>query len=268
MQSQAIAWSAFKVVVDNQTTVELPAHYKSPLATGFTYYETKDIEGHGGPAISLYDNVANAKGVLYKVKGVDTADPAPTEVAEGTAITTTTAEYYVVYTYDEASNDGSIAKLDGSVNYNIGVKGKGFLSLNRGRNNRPAVIPTAKVDPEMLASPDFSYVDNPGNSIGTYWNDGNNKNTRDSTESKFYFIFKFEGKDPYHIVVQTSYERNYTYIEKNEGTSDFVYKWYKGSVLMAAGTGNAYLTSDDHVQYTTPWVNKAPQTRQALLLTQ
>ena len=27
---------AFKVVVDNQTTVELPAHYKSPLATGFT----------------------------------------------------------------------------------------------------------------------------------------------------------------------------------------------------------------------------------------
>lgn len=250
---------AFKIVVDNQSTVELPAHYKSPLAIGFTYYKPEDIEGHGGSAVSLYDGVASRKGVLYKVKGVDTADPAPTTVAEGTAITTNTAEYYVVYTYDEASNDGSIAKLDGSVNYNIGVKGKGFLSLNRGRNNRPAVIPTAKVDPEMLASPDFSYVDNPGNNIGTYWNDGNNKNTRDSTESKFYFIFKFEGKDPYHIVVRTSYARDYTFIEKNEdGDKVFVYKWYKEAALMAKTTGNAYLASDDHIRYKTVYNSANP----------
>ena len=34
---------AVKVVVDNQTTVELPAHYKSPLATGFKYYKPEDI---------------------------------------------------------------------------------------------------------------------------------------------------------------------------------------------------------------------------------
>ena len=250
---------AFKIVVDNQSTVELPAHYKSPLATGFTYYKSEDIIGHGSSAISLYDGVASRKGVLYKVKGVDTADPAPTSVAEGTAITTNTAEYYVVYTYNEASNDGSIAKLDGSVNYNIGVKGKGFLSLNRGRNNRPAVIPTAKVDPEMLASPDFSYVENPGNNIGTYWNDGNNKNTRDSTESKFYFIFKFEGKDPYHIVVRTSYARDYTFIEKNEdGDKAFVYKWYKEAALMAKTTGNAYLASDDHIRYKTVYNSANP----------
>lgn len=246
---------AFKIVVDNQSNVELPAHYKSPLATGFTYYKPEDIEGHGGSAISLYDGVATAKGVRYKVKGVDTADPAPTAVTEGTTITTNTAEYYVVYTYN-ASN--TIAQLDGSVNYNIGVKGKGFLSLNRGRNNRPAVIPTAKVDPEMLASQDFSYVDNPGNSIGTYWKDGNNKNKQSDVESQFFFIFKFEGKDPYHIVLRTSYERNITYIEKNEGTSTFVYKWYKGSALMAASGANAYLASDDHIQYTTLWVDGDP----------
>ena len=202
---------AVKVVVDNQSTVELPAHYKSPLIAnnGFTYYTPSDLTGHGSSAESLYDGVSGRKGVLYDVKA------SPTPVAEGTAITTNTAEYYVVYTYSEAANDGSIAKLDGTVNYNIGVKGKGFLSLNRGRNNRPAVIPTAKADPEMLASPDFSYVDKPGNNIGTYWSDGNNKNTRDSTESKFFFLFKFEGKDPYHIVVRTSYARDYTFIEKN-----------------------------------------------------
>ena len=251
---------AFKVVVDNQSTVELPAHYKSPLiASGnFKYYKPEDINS-GGSAISLYDDVTDSKGVLYKVKGVDTEDPAPTAVAEGTAITTSTAEYYVVYTYNEAANDGSIAKLDGSVNYNIGVKDKGFLSYNRGRNNRPAVVPTAKVDPEMLASPDFSYVENPGNSITTYWSDGNNKNTRDSTESKFFFGFKFEGKDPYHIVVRTSYERNYTYIEQNDDKKgDFVYKWYKGGALFASGTGNNYIASDDHIRYTQTWVNGDP----------
>ena len=251
---------AFKVVVDNQSTVELPAHYKSPLiASGnFKYYKPEDINS-GGSAISLYDDVTDSKGVLYKVKGVDTEDPAPTAVAEGTAITTSTAEYYVVYTYNEAANDGSIAKLDGSVNYNIGVKDKGFLSYNRGRNNRPAVVPTAKVDPEMLASPDFSYVENPGNSITTYWSDGNNKNTRDSTESKFFFGFKFEGKDPYHIVVRTSYARNYTYIEQNDDKKgDFVYKWYKGGALFASGTGNNYIASDDHIRYTQTWVNGDP----------
>lgn len=239
---------AVKIIVDKQTTVELPAHYKSPLAENFTYYEPKDITGHGGSAVSLYDGVATWKGVLYEVKA------SPTPVAEGTAITGSTAEYYVVYTY-KTSN--TIAKLDGTVNYNIGVKGKGFLSLNRGRNNRPAVIPTAKVDAVMLASEDFSYVANPGNGIGTYWSSGDNKNIQAEVGSQFFFGFKFEGNDPYHIIVRTSYNRNYTYIEKNEdGDKAFVYKWYKEAALMAAGAGtnvNAYLSSDDHIRYKTTY---------------
>ena len=246
---------AVKVVVDNQFTVELPAHYKSPLATGFTYYKPDGITGHGSSAVSLYDDVDSRKGILYKVNGEDTPEDTSddaTPVLEGSApYNNNTAEYYVVYTYN-ASN--TIAKLDGSVNYNIGVKGKGFLSLNRGRNNRPAVIPTAKADAEMLASEDFSYVDKPGNNIATFWDNGKNK--REDIESKFFFGFKFEGNDPYHIIVRTSYNRDITYIEKNEGTQDFVYKWYKGAALMTAGAGdktNAYLASDDHVQYTTPY---------------
>jgi hypothetical protein len=171
---------ALKVVVDNVDQVGLPAHYKSPLATGFTYYKASDITKDKNSA-AIYDNNGSTKGVRHKVKGVDTADPAPTPVAEGTGITET--DYYVIYTYN-ASN--TIAKLDGSVRYNIKIKNKGFLAYNRGRNNRPAVIPTAKADPEMLASMDFSYVENPGNSIGTYWSDGNNKNSRDSRSSWYY----------------------------------------------------------------------------------
>ena len=247
---------AFKITVYDQTAVQLPDHYKSPLATGFTYYESKYITGHGSKTTTqLYQDVNTAKAILYQVKGEDTpgdtSDDA-TPVAEGAAITATKADYYVVYTYN-ASN--TIAKLDGSVSYNIGVKGKGFLSLNRGRNNRGAVIPTAKVNPEMLASEDFSYVDNPGHSIGTYWNDANNKNTRSLVESKFFFGFKFEGKDPYHIILRTTYNKDTTYIEKNEGTDPavFVYKWYKGAALMAKSGNNAYISSDDHVQYTTLW---------------
>ncbi|MBR2244743.1 MAG: hypothetical protein IJ888_08480 [Prevotella sp.] len=231
---------AVKIIVD-QTAVELPAHYKSPLAENFKYYETKDITGHGGSAVSLYDDVATCKGVLYEVKGD------ATEVKEGSAITGSTAEYYVVYTY-KTSN--TIAKLDGTVNYNIGVKGKGFLSLNRGRNNRPAVIPTAKVDAVMLASEDFSYVANPGNGIGTYWSSGDNKNVQADVESQFFFGFNFVGQDPYNIIIRTSYNRDITFIEKNEGTTNFVYKWYKGAALMAKGDGNVYLASDDHKQYT------------------
>lgn len=243
---------AVKVVVDNQNTVELPAHYKSPLAENFTYYEPKDIDGHGAKAVSLYAN-GPTKGVLYEVKGGAKA------VAEGTAITSNSPEYYVVYTY-KTSN--TIVQLDGSQKYNIGVKNKGFLSLNRGRNNRPAVVPLAKVDAEMLTSEDFTFIDNPGAGISTYWADGNNKNSRDSAESKFFFGFAFEGKDPYHIVLRTSYARNYTYIEKNEdGDKAFVYKWFKGAVLMTKTTGNAYLSSDAHIRYKTKYVEGEPNTQ-------
>ena len=245
---------AIKVVVNNQTTVELPAHYKSPLAENFYYFTPSEVN-HGDfseTAQSLYDN-GPAKGVLYKIKA------SPDTTAELTPITTQTAEFYVTYTYNA---DNTIAKLDGSVNYNIGVKNKGFLSLNRGRNNRPAVVPTGKVNEQMLTARDFSYIANPGAGIGTYWQSGDNKNVKEEVESQFFFGFKFEGEDPYHIVLRTSYAKNITYIEwheeaKTRSDKEYVYKWYKGGALMANGTGNAYLTSDDHITFTTPWVDGA-----------
>lgn len=238
---------AIKVVADNQTTVELPAHYKSPLATGFTYYAPSEITI--GSKIQLYTNNNNTKGTLYDVKAT------PTATAEGTVIAGTTAEYYVVYTYNESN---TIAKLDGSVSYNIATmnkdrgvyKDKGFISYNRGRNNRPAVVPTAKVDPEMLASPDFMKIESPGAGIATYWQSGDNKNKKEDVESQFHFIFQFEGKDPYNIIIRNTYNRDYTYIEKNDdGDKKFVYKWYKGGQLFSVGTANSYIASDIHKRY-------------------
>ena len=267
MKPEITGWrlEAVKVVAKNQTTVELPAEYKSPLATGFTYYNASDITKYSsGTPQSLFAN-GPVKGVLYKVTGEDTPSTAddPTPVTEGTNISGSTAEYYVIYTYN-ASNE--IAQLDGSVKYNIRTKYKdnkewkdrGFFALNRGRNNRPAVLPTDNVDPEMLASEDFMVAPVTGTGVSTYWKDNNNKNKEADVAGQFHFMFKFEGVDPYNIIIRTTYNRPYTYIEKNEGTNDFVYKWYKEASLFAVTTGNAYIASDEHKKYKTAYNSGNP----------
>ena len=128
--------------------------------------------------------------------------------------------------------------------------------MNRGRNNRPAVLQSANINPEMLSSEDFMVAPVTGTSVSTYWVSGDNKNLRDSTESKFHFMFKFEGVDPYNIIIRTTYNRPYTYIEKNDGTNNFVYKWYKEASLFAVSSGNnCYIASDEHRKYKTAWVD-------------
>ena len=151
---------AAKITV-TQSKVELPAEYKSPLATNFRYYSKSDVNVSAS-AVKIFENYNNLKGFHYQVKGIDTADPTPSPVAEGTTPPEGKVDYYVIYDYNEAN---SIVQLDGSVKYNIHTKGrskttdpfknKGFMALNRGRNNRPAIIPTDRVNPEMLASEDF-----------------------------------------------------------------------------------------------------------------
>ena len=242
---------AFQVTVNNWSTVDMPSQYKSPLATGFTYYKPEDVLKYG--PIQLYTNTnTNTKGRYYDIDG------SATPVSASLPIEGNTAEYYVIYTYN-ASN--SIAQLDGSVKYNIHTKGrskttdpfknKGFMALNRGRNNRPAVLPTANVDPEMLSSDDFMRVSVAGTSISTYWSDANNKNDTALTKSRFFFQFKFEGLDPYHIVLRTAYAKDTTYMEENNNLSPtkFVYKGYKEGSLFAVKTANAYIASDEHIRY-------------------
>lgn len=234
---------AVKVVVNGQTQLELPAHFKSPLADNFTYYAVSDVT-KSGSAVKLFDETNNShKAFTYEVKG------GATPVAEKKDLSGSKAEYYVVYTYN-ASN--TIAQLNGSVKYNIGVKSKGFFSLNRGRNNRPAAMPKDKVNAEMLASEEFVYINNPGSGIATYW-DGkaDQKNKKEDIESQFHFIFQFEGVDPYNIIIRTAYDKNTTYIEKNDNSNpaEFVYKYYKESSFFTNGTAKGYFASDEHRHY-------------------
>ena len=54
---------AFKVTVNNQTTLGLPAQYKSPLATGFTYYSISDPNiTKSGSAVTLFEITVASKG--------------------------------------------------------------------------------------------------------------------------------------------------------------------------------------------------------------
>ena len=245
---------AFKVTIKNQSQLELPAAYKSPLATGFTYYAAEDVT-KSASAVKLFDATNNQnKAYYYTINGGASA------VTEGASLSGSTAEYYVVYTYNTSN---TIAKLDGSVKYNIKAIGydnkgveleKGFFAYNRGRNNRPAVLPKGKVDPEMLASEDFMKVDVSGTSVGSYWSSGDNKNKEAITGSKFHFMFEFVGSDPYNIIIRTAYAKDTTYIEKNDNSNnEFVYKFYKEGSLFSNGTANTYFASDEHRHYNYPY---------------
>lgn len=248
---------AFKVTIKGQSQLELPAQYKSPLATGFTYYATGDVT-KSASAVKLFDATNNSnKAYIYEVKG----DAKP---IEDTDLPAGTAEYYVVYTYN-SSNE--IAQLDGSVKYNIKAKGydkgkdveKGFFAYNRGRNNRPAVLPKTIVDPEMLASEDFMKVDVSSTKVSPYWSSGDNKNKEALTGSKFHFMFEFIGSDPYNIIIRTAYAKDTTYIEKNDNSNnEFVYKFYKEGSLFSNGTANTYFASDEHRHYNKAYNSSLP----------
>ena len=239
---------AFKITVTGQSKLELPAQYKSPLVGSFTYYAASDVT-MSTSSVKLFDATNNSnKAYYYTINGGASA------VAEGTTLSGSKAEYYVVYTYN-ASN--TIAQLDGSVKYNIKAKGydkgkeveKGFFAYNRGRNNRPAVLPKTIVDAEMLASEDFMKVDVSSTKVAPYWSNGDNKNKEALTSSKFHFMFEFVGNDPYNIIIRTAYAKDTTYIEKNDNSSEFVYKYYKEGSLFANGTANTYIASDEHRHY-------------------
>ena len=168
---------------------------------------------------------------------------------------TVISDIYVTYEYNP---DNTIAKLDGSRTYNIKLGDYGFLALNRGRNNRPAVIPAAKIadHPEYLTSEEFVEISHDPNkqdipetnSVQGYWKD-DPYNTRSEVAYQFHFLFKYYGLDPYNITISSAYNTDKYYIEKY-GNNSIVKKWYKGSSLFAQNTATAFISSDDNKEYT------------------
>ena len=230
---------ALRVIVDNGTQVELPAHFKSPLAENFTYWAS-DTVTKSTNAEKLYPHNGTSA-FTYTFTG-------STPIPAGTAVTKN-CDIYVTYTY---KTDNTVAKLDGSKTYNIYIRG-GFLAYNRGRNNRPAVVPEKYVTTGQLANEDFVKVDlTDGKSgITTYWSSGDNKNPKAEVESQFNFLFTYEGSDPYNITIRSKYgNETACFVEKNIDDSKFVNKYYKGAALYAHQNDNIFLSSDQHKKYT------------------
>ena len=244
-------WSteAIKVTVDNVTTPELPAHYQSPLATNFQYYAETSVKKYGdGTAQKIYANSANTY-ILYKIKDGEKPLSANSPI-------TSNCDIYVTYAYN-ASN--GIAKLDGSESYNILVTPQGqgqesrFLAYNRGRNNRPASIGTSIVSPEQVSSSDFTKVDIPKNyGITTWWNGGLNNEAE--IGSQFYFMFKFQGEDPYNISIMTAYTGDKYFVDNDNNK---VRDYYRGGTLFGIKTEKMFFTSDIDVKYTTVYNSDA-----------
>ena len=233
---------AIRTIVDDGRFVELPSNFKSPLAKNFTYYASTDVTSYS--ATTIYAN-NSTKYILYTING------GATPLVEGAAITSN-CDIYVTYDYDE---DNTIAKLDGSKTYNIAL-GDGFVAYNRGRNNRPAVIPKQYVSAEQLISEDFVYVDVSKVTSGTispYYTTA--QNPPEKTRSQFYFRFKYLGKDPYNITIITAFPDTYNewYAEKENYDAKWVRKYYKGAVLFGQTTSTMFFSSEVDQKYTTAY---------------
>ena len=184
-----------------------------------------------------------------------------TTLNEGAPIGTHT-EIYVTYEYDP---DNTIAKLDGSVAYNISMYSgtdpskKGFLALNRGRNNRLTIVPASKVSSSDLISDDFVKIDVSDTDMKTYWQSGDNWNDKNVVASNFHFLFRYIGEDPYNITICTDYHLDTYYIEKFANDIGQVNKYYKGSTIYFAPKQNnaeLFITSDVDVKYKTVSTDK------------
>ena len=243
---------AIRVVVNNVTTWgELPADYQSPLAHNFKYYESSNVvKSANAENMYAYAGAKN-KSYYYTITN-ESSTVTPNPEANLTGDT----DIYVTYEYNSAN---TIADLSGQKEYNLTMSG-GFWAYNRGRNNRIAVIKESLdlVKSEDLASEDFvqyPYTNDkiPGTDIKTYWSSNDNKNPRDKVGGQFHFIFKFQGSDPYNIIIGTAYNKNHAYIEKHGSENSQRYKWYKEGHLFrpsSDGTG-FFMSSDDHWEYTT-----------------
>ena len=233
---------AIRVIVDDATTVGLPPHFMSPLAENFKYYASANVtrqtaSNFTNPQNTYFDGNGRAQIYQYMTTKYDlyaiTTD-SPINPADYTI--SSDQDIYVTYTY---KTDNTIAKLDGSQHYNIKL-GDRFLCFNRDRANRPGAILASNLTEENLTSNDFTYVAKPGFNNNTHHN--------------FHFRFKFEGNDPYNIVLRTSYNGDATFMESDKALNKKVKKYYRGASLFLQGkqdaSNNMWLASDDEIQYT------------------
>ena len=198
-----------------ESTVGLPAQFKSPLAKNFRYWKK---------ATSTYDylydyannnKIVSSKYYIYQCEPANAYACLSEEITnpEGTSTDDVGFPNDIYVTYDYV-NDGEsegykndFLELNGLTDYNVTVNISGkqrFMCFNRSRNNRVANALASALTGEQLVSDDFVVPDNTGSKLGWSWGSWG--------PIGLHLGFKFEGNDPYNITIMTSYQGNEVHV--------------------------------------------------------
>lgn len=236
-----------------ESTIGLPAQFKSPLATNFQYWKTATSTYD-----KLYDSGSGSKIIttklyIYQCTAENSYACLSGEI-ENPGTTSSDADgipddIYVTYDY---IGDNDTLNLNETTPYNVSLISSGkqkFMCYNRSRNNRVANAVAGALSGEHLASDDFVIPEE-----GT----GNNQlgfNYGKWGPIGVFLGFKFGGQDPYNFTIVTSYAGNELHITDkitnvdNTGTI----KPYAGSTLMAkVGNNSLWFDCSNNRHYKLP----------------
>ena len=229
------------VCTSTSTTVELPETFKSPLLkdAAYHYYLASDVT-ITSQATVYANNPTNLD--LYQISASPTDKKGDT-VADGTHI-------YVVYDYDGTSTTctekGVELKLDGTEKYSIQLSKDRFLAYNRDRGNRITAPLDSKVNNGDGVYDRSQYFTRTKTKI--FEDHIVNLTSADgvSITGNLYFLFKLQGGDPYHIIIQNGYTQahdNWTY------TQNDLMKNPDDGILYGTINNNMWLQNEDHLTY-------------------
>ena len=230
------------VCTSTSTTVELPEAFKSPLLkdAAYHYYLASDVTITS--QATVYANNPT-KLDLYQINTTPTEKKGAT-VEDGTHI-------YVVYDYDRSNATycttmGQNLNLNGGVKYSIEISKDRFLAYNRDRGNRITAPMDSKVNNGDGVYDRSQYFTRTKTKM---FEDHIVKLTSDdgvSIPGNLYFLFKLQGGDPYHIIIQNGYtyaHDNWTYTQNN------LMKNPDDGILYGTINNNMWLQNEDHLTY-------------------
>ena len=208
------------VTCDSNDPIKLPAELKSPLLKDEAYSYYSEVTKDGLKRI-FPDNPSTFYTYDFTGKTPLSSEAKVSDLGDKTDI-------YVTYVYDDETRSdnpteddqykyitmyGKELALDGSKEYNIELKDKDgkiwfyAINMDEGRGNRGQAVPVDALDDPAadLVSDDIVKT-----------------NKAVGNRNQFYFRWNLINNDPYNIILQTTYSKEFKYTEdgywkKNEG---------------------------------------------------
>ena len=229
------------VCTSTSTTVGLPEAFKSPLLQDAAYHYYSATKVTKTSHAKVYAN-NETKLDLYQVNGEADLTAGTSDATDGTHI-------YVTYTYTPSyvpTKLGFALDLSGDTKYSIQLSKDRFLAYNRDRGNRITAPLDSKVSNGDGVYDRSQYFTRTKTKM---FEDHIVKLTSDdgvSIAGNLYFLFKLQGGDPYHIIIQNGYTQahdNWTYTQNN------LMKNPNDGILYGNINNNMWLQNEDHLTY-------------------